>query len=215
MKDIETLDGFVKVLAGGAQIGQIAPWLADLIFKYGYLGVFFISLLGSLSIVFPLPYTLTVFMLGLFLDPKLLALSAGAGSALGETLGYFIGYYGGYLISEERKRKMKPIVKIFERYGAIAVFIFALTPLPDDLLMIPLGVMRIPFIKVFLPCLAGKIIMCLALAYGGKAMRGLLTEFIGGEHNIIVPIITLVLLIVIIVTMLKVNWEQIFKRDHS
>ncbi len=53
---------------------------------------------------------------------------------------------------------MKYMVKLFDKYGPATIFLFALTPLPDDLLFIPLGVMRYPFWKAFIPALFGKML---------------------------------------------------------
>lgn len=194
----------------GSQSLQTITLLRDIALKYSYLGTFLISFLGTLSIIFPIPYTMIIFMLGGFLDPNLLALSAGAGSFFGEIVGYLIGYYGGFFVSEGRRRKIEPIIKVFSKYGAIAVFIFALTPLPDDLLLIPLGIMRLPFTKVFLPCFLGKIVMCFILAYGGRLSIKLIGDLVGSEGgDLLVIIATGILLIVIIIIMFKVDWEKV------
>jgi len=62
--------------------------------QYGYLGVFLISLIGSVSIVLSIPYIPIIYLLGTFLDPFFIALTGGLGSAIGELSGYFVGYYG-------------------------------------------------------------------------------------------------------------------------
>ncbi|MEM2321291.1 MAG: VTT domain-containing protein [Candidatus Bathyarchaeia archaeon] len=212
---VKALNMSLETLQRGIQISQIAPWLGDIALKYGYLGAFFMSFLGSISIVFPVPYTMMIFVMGGLLDPKLLALSAGAGSALGEMLGYIIGYCGGSFISEERRRRMKTIARIFEKYGVVAVFIFALTPLPDDLILIPIGIMHMPFIKAFIPCLFGKIAMCFILAYSGKFLGGLAVEFAGGEANPIIAIAAGIFLVVIIIAILKIDWEKLLLEGHK
>ncbi|MEM2454949.1 MAG: VTT domain-containing protein [Candidatus Bathyarchaeia archaeon] len=200
-----------------SQPTQITFWLRDIAIKYGYFGVFLMSFLGTCPIIFPIPYTVIIFTLGGLLDPNLLALSAGVGSALGEALGYLIGYYGGAFISKERRKRIEPIIKIFNKYGAIAIFIFALTPLPDDLLLIPLGIMRLSIAKVFLPCLLGKITMCFILAYSGRFSIKLIGELVGGEGgDILIIIITSILLIIFIIIMFKVDWEKfLLEEDYK
>ncbi|MEM2876091.1 MAG: VTT domain-containing protein, partial [Candidatus Bathyarchaeia archaeon] len=120
-------------------------------------GVFIISLIGSASVLFPVPYTLVIYLLGGVLNPTFIAISGGIGSALGECSGYIIGRYGRKIISKDRQRKMEFMVKVFQRYGSVAIFLFALTPLPDDLLFIPLGILKYPFLRAFIPAFAGKI----------------------------------------------------------
>lgn len=179
--------------------------------QYGYFGVFLISFVGSLSIIIPVPYTLLIYVMGGVLDPILVAIASGLGSAVGEFSGYILGYYGRAMISEERQRKMDFMVKVFDRYGFFAIFIFALTPLPDDLLFIPLGIMRYKFVKAFVPSLLGKLLMSFILAYSGYLSIGFIRDLLG-EGGLIGAIVTVILLIVIMVAILKIDWEKVFEK---
>jgi len=195
---------------------QLEEWLKSIAIQYQFLGVFFISFIGSLSIVFPIPYTIVILFLGSQgWNPFLLAIAGGLGSALGEFSGYALGYYGARFISKERRRKMDFFVKIFDRYGPIAVFLFALTPLPDDLLFIPLGILRYKFWKTFIPCLIGKFLMCFLLAYFGKLFENLARLIFGEEGSWIGITITIVALLIILYVLLKVDWERVFKKYVS
>ena len=102
-------------------------------------------------------------------------------------------------------------MKIFDHYGPVLVFLFALTPLPDDLLFIPLGISRYNFVKVFIPCLLGKIIMAYLIAYSGKVSYGFI-RVIFGESAYIATIVTLILLAIMVIAVLKIDWEIIFKK---
>jgi len=179
--------------------------------QLGYLGVFLISLIASLSVIVPIPYTIAYYILGVTLDPLLIALVGGLGSAIGEISGYIIGYLGQTLIDEERKRKMTYLMKIFDRYGPLLVFLFALTPLPDDLLFITLGISRYNFAKAFIPCLLGKIAMAYIIAYSGRASFELI-RVIFGESGFIAIIVTIILLAIMVAAMLKIDWEIVFKK---
>jgi len=189
----------------------LEEWMEQFALQFGYFGVFIISFIGSVSVVFPIPYTLVIFFLGSSLNPFLVAISGGLGSALGEFSGYALGYYGRTVVSEERRRKMDYMVKLFDRYGPAAIFLFALTPLPDDLLFIPLGVMRYAFWKAFIPALLGKTLMTFILAYSGQQSIGLIESLFAGSGEL-VTVVTLVLLIVIIVAMIKIDWEKLFEK---
>ena len=190
---------------------MLEEWMKQFALQFGYLGVFIISFIGSVSVVFPVPYTLVIFFLGSSLDPFLVAISGGLGSALGEFSGYALGYYGRTVVSEERRRKMNYMMKLFDRYGPAAIFFFALTPLPDDLLFIPLGVMRYPFWKAFIPALLGKTLMTFILAYSGQQSIASIKSLLGGSGDLVIAV-TLVLLIVIIVAMIKIDWEKLFEK---
>jgi len=183
----------------------------------GYFGVFVFSVVGTASIIIPVPYTLLIFWLGVFnFDPILLALAGGAGSAIGEFSGYLLGYYGRKRLSSERQRRMTYLVKLIGNYGPIAIFIFALTPLPDDLLFIPLGILRYKFVKAFIPALLGKILMAFIVSYIGRT-GGQLVPFIFGESAdpivmTVTVIVTSALLMLVLMALYKIDWEKVFEK---
>lgn len=190
---------------------MVLEWMEQFAFQFGYLGVFIISFIGSVSVIFPVPYTLAIFVLGSVLDPFFVAVSGGLGAALGEFSGYTLGYYGRKIVNKERRRKMDFMAKLFGRYGSITIFLFALTPLPDDLLFIPLGIMRYPFLKAFVPALLGKMVMTFILAYSGQQSIELIKS-IFSESGWIGTVVTAILLIIIIVVIIKIDWEKLFEK---
>jgi membrane protein DedA with SNARE-associated domain len=179
--------------------------------QFGYLGVFIISFIGSVSVIFPIPYTIVIFFLGSVLDPFFVAVSGGLGAALGEFSGYTLGYYGRKIVNKQTQRKMDYMVKLFDKYGPAAIFIFALTPLPDDLLFIPLGVMHYPFWKAFIPALLGKTLMTFILAYSGQQSIQII-QTLFGEGGLLGIVITTALLILIIFAIIKIDWEKLFEK---
>ena len=189
----------------------LLEWMEQFAIQFGYLGVFIISFIGSVSVIFPTPYTIVIYLMGAVLDPFLAAVSGGLGSAVGEFSGYALGYYGRTVISAERSKKMNYMVKVFDRYGPVAIFLFALTPLPDDLLFIPLGVMRYAFWKAFIPALFGKMLMTFILAYSGQKSITLIKTLFAGS-GLLGTVITAALMIIIIVAMMKIDWEKIFEK---
>lgn len=158
-----------------------------------------------------MPYTISYYILGITMDPLYIAIAGGLGSAIGEIGGYMLGYFGQALIDEKYKRRMSYLVKIFNRYGPVLVFLFALTPLPDDLLFIPLGILRYNFVKVFIPCLLGKLCMAYTVAYAGK-MSFVVIRSLFGDSGWFAVILTLILLVITLVAILRVDWEEIFKK---
>lgn len=191
--------------------GQFWDWMYSFALQYGYFGVFTMSIVGAAFIVVPVPYTLFIYMLGAFLDPFLLAIAGGLGSAVGEFSGYMFGYYGRKVIGKEQRRKMEFMVRFLNHYGPIAIFLFALTPLPDDLLFIPFGMMRYRFVKAFVPCILGKTLMCFILAYSGQLSIEIIRVIFGGG-GWLVTVVTAVLLMIILVAMLKIDWEKVLEK---
>jgi len=168
------------------------------------------SLIGASSIIIPIPYTIIIFLIAKQYDPILLAIAGGTGAAVGEFAGYILGFYGQKVVSEERKRKMKFLIKLFGRYGPVAIFLFALTPLPDDLLFIPLGILRYKFIKVFIPAILGKILMVYLLAHFGRIGADIILVIFGEGNMWIGIIITAVLLAIILMILFRIDWEKVF-----
>ncbi|HIE15237.1 TPA: hypothetical protein EYP70_08195, partial [Candidatus Bathyarchaeota archaeon] len=116
------------------------------------------------------------------------------------------------VVSEERRKKMDYMLKVFYRYGSIVIFLFALTPLPDDILFIPLGIMRYKFLKAFIPCLMGKLLMCFILSYSGRYSLEIVKRYLGEGGEIWTTVVTAVLLILVVYAILKIDWEKIFLR---
>ncbi|HVP41772.1 MAG TPA: VTT domain-containing protein [Candidatus Krumholzibacteriaceae bacterium] len=201
-------------------VAQAANWLEQLVLQFGYLGFFLIAFIGAVSIFIPVPYTVVIFTLGGSFDPTLIALTAGLGSTLGEFSSYIVGAYGAKMISEPRRRKMEFMVKVFNKWGPLAVFVFALTPLPDDLLFIPLGMMRYNIPKAFVSAFCGKVLMNFIVAYSGRFTRGFIYDVIrsifGEPSDLLVTLVTaaiaIALLIIAVVIMLRLDWEKIYYR---
>ncbi len=188
--------------------------LLQLLTQYGYIGIFLISFIGTASIIIPVPYTLVIFTLSLTgqWDPILLTIAGGTGSAIGELTGYALGYFGGRIVSEERQRKMTYLVKLFDRYGPLAILLFAMTPLPDDVLFIPLGILRYKLYKAFIPALIGKTVMIFLLVNFGKIAGDILILIFGEGGNLVGMIITTILLIIVIVALYRIDWEKLLKK---
>jgi len=182
---------------------------------YRYFGVFAVSVIGTASIIIPIPYTVLIFNLSISSsewDPILLTIAGGTGSAVGEMSGYALGYFGRKVISQERQRKMNYLVKIFDRFGPIAIFAFALTPLPDDLLFIPLGILRYKFYKAFVPALIGKLLMIFIIVNFGRTAREVILLLFGEGGVEIVIAVTTILLLLVLVAIHRIDWEKVFEK---
>ena len=200
------------------QLQDIVDWMKNFALQYGYFGIFLISLLGAMSIFVPIPYTVVIFTLGglKIFDPLWIAVAAGIGSTIGEFSGYLIGFGGRKVIGEKYKKKMDFLMKLFKRFGPIAIFVFALTPLPDDLLFIPLGVMRYSVLRAFIPALLGKFVSNLIIAYSGRFSLQIIKNIFGvegeGPSALIGMVLALVLMVIVFIIMFKVDWEKRFEK---
>lgn len=140
----------------------------DALRGYGYIGIFLVNLIGSATIFLPIPSAAFVFTSGIFLNPLLVGIIGGLGSAIGEFTGYALGLGGRVALKKRWKKQIDNIEKLFEKYGwFFVIFIFAATPLPDDIAGIAAGILKYPVKKYFLAVLIGKIVLHLVIAYAG------------------------------------------------
>jgi membrane protein YqaA with SNARE-associated domain len=156
-------------------------WSQEVAVTWGYLGIFLVNLIGSATIIFPIPAFLVVFIFGAILNPWLVGISAAFGAALGEVVGYAVGLGGKKVIEKKYEKWLKKANKWMEKHRAFfIVTLFAATPLPDDILGIFCGAIKYDLKKFFLASLTGKLIMNLSLALGGYfGMQWVLTIFGG------------------------------------
>ena len=186
---------------------NILKWMGNIVSTYGYVGFFLISIFGNLTVIFPAPYTIIIYAGGVSLDPILLGLVCGLGAGIGEFSAYLVGRGGRQLIEEKYGKRLESAKRLIQRYGALAIFIFAATPLPDDMLLIPLGLIKYDLKKALLACFLGKWLMCTFIAYAGKFSYDFILNLFKGSGPLGI-VAGLVLLILMIVAVLKIDWAR-------
>ena len=184
-------------------------WLIDLLMGYGYVGVFVVSLLGNLLIFVPIPYLLLILGLGARFDPVLVGIIGGFGATVGKIVSYTIGATGRKLLSQQRRERLDYAKALIGRYGALAIFFFAASPLPDDVLYIPLGMMRYNLIVFFISCLLGKIVLTSFVAFGG-GLFSFIIYFAKEQGGFVGIFLTVLFIVVSIYVTLRLDWEKLF-----
>lgn len=148
--------------------------------KYGYLGVFIISIFTGGTAIVPVPGILVVFTLGSVLNPAIVGASAGLGEAIGSIFIYLTGYGGQAALKKMNHRITNRFESWIHHRGAITVFIMSAIINP---LFLPFtavaGMVRFGLVKFFLLCWAGKTIKGMAIAYTGYFGLGSLLRWIG------------------------------------
>lgn len=98
--------------------------------SWGYVGAFFISLIASATIILPAPGIAVVIAMGTALDPVLLGIVAGLGSAVGELSGYLAGASGRALIPSRQRAQFEQLHRLTDRYGAALLLVLSAIPFP-------------------------------------------------------------------------------------
>jgi uncharacterized membrane protein YdjX (TVP38/TMEM64 family) len=134
--------------------------------SYGYLGVFITTLVGSATVVLPVPALAIVYIGGSIWNPLLVGLVAGIADALGESTGYLAGYAGQGLI--ENQRLYLRFESWMTRNGFLTILILSTIPNPFfDLAGIAAGASGFPGRWFFLAAWIGKTIKDVTFALAG------------------------------------------------
>jgi len=200
---------------------------------------FIICFLGSASIGFPVPFPIVLFYLSssvyekfglaaaeVILIPSFwaqllgIAIIGGLGAACGELTGYVLGY-GAKRIEESRDldtlKNLNGFSRIIlknEKRTSLYVFLFALTPLPDDILFIPIGMRKYPLWKTLIPAWLGKNLTTLLYCLWPLFLElGLITLSL--ESNPVSEVITEAIILIFTITIMyfifSFNWDRYAK----
>ena len=189
----------------------------------GYPGAFLVSFLGNATVLIPFPYILTSFILGgltdeithvFVFDPLLVGALSGIGATLGEMTGYIVGYTGGNLIDETQRSGFRRYAETHPRWTPFVLWFLAVTPIPDDVLVVPLGAVKYPWWKVIVPQLLGKTMFLTAIAYSGRLGLGFVESIIDSMDptSIISRLVegsALLLVIVAVYALVRADWRTL------
>ena len=184
--------------------------------EVGYLGLTIVSFFGSLIPFVPIPsFVLVATMaVGEQFDIHALVLIAALTATAAKQIIFYASYGGRKIISEKTKKRMKPFQKLVKRYGGSAAFVAAATPIPDDLVYIPLGLAKYNPKRFFVATLLGKIVLYYVIVlishYTGLSLLEPVLQDIEDPLLVYVGIIILgAAMTIIIILLLRLNWERI------
>jgi len=187
--------------------------------EVGYLGLAIVSFFGSLIPFVPIPsfVLLATMAVGEQFDIHVLVLIAALTSTAAKQIIFYVSYGGRKIISEKTKKRMKPFQKLVKRYGGSAAFVAAATPIPDDLVYIPLGLAKYNPKRFFVATLLGKIVLYYAIVlishYMGLSLLEPILQEIDDPLPVYIGIIILGLaMTIIVILLLRLNWERILSR---
>ena len=177
---------------------------------------FIVCLIGNLLPV-PTPYVFVVWFAGFNLRtqniffPTLVALVASVGCLIGEMGGYLVGRGVAEASKGREFRTIQQLQTLLTRHPRLApalVFFFGLTPLNDDLLIVPLGFIKYSARKTVFFCWLGKLGMMLVLGY-------LWFTLPSGEEVWWVSMLALYAIVIILYLMVKVDWFAVVEKVRA
>jgi len=210
---------------------KINQWFYARLGELGiYIATFIISIFGNFTIILPVPYILSILtvLLTLPINPIILALFAALGASIGELSAWLLGRGAAELMSEEfYDKKIKGLELLIEKgYGFWLVLLFAATPLPDDILLIALGMQKYSLKKSLTASIIGKFLQVISLFFivflAKNTLLGQLVLYAFGldvtnggvqsTGNTTLSTITMAITITFTIILITVDWEKLWKR---
>ena len=185
----------------------------------GYVGLSLVSFFGSLIPFVPIPsfVLLATMAVGDQFDIHLLAIFSALTATAAKQIIFYISYGGGRILSEKTRKRMKPFERFVKRYGGAAAFIAAATPIPDDLVYIPLGIAKYNPKRFFLATLSGKILLSYIIVLtshfvGLSLLEPILEEIEDPTPIYIGMIVFATVLTAMVILLLRLDWAKVFGR---
>jgi membrane protein YqaA with SNARE-associated domain len=139
--------------------------------RYGYPGIFLLSILANATVLLPAPGVLFVSVMGAVFNPFNVALAAGAGAAIGELSGYAAGFSGQAIVERvDLYERIHTWMTNNQRLSYLAILLLAFIPNPlFDLAGIAAGTLKMPVTRFLFWCWVGKTLKMLLFAYAGAS----------------------------------------------
>ncbi len=187
--------------------------------EIGYLGLVLVNFFGSLIPFVPLPgfLLLASMSVGNQFDLHVLAILSALTATAAKQIIFYISYEGRRIISEKTRKRMRPFERLVKRYGAAAAFFAAATPIPDDLIYVPLGLAKYNPKRFFIATLTGKLVLSYSIVFIshhlGMSLVEPYLENITDVTSVYIGIIIFgAMMTLVVVLLLRLNWEKILGR---
>jgi len=184
--------------------------------EVGYLGLSLVSFFGSLIPFLPIPsfILLATMSVGEQFDLHILAIISALTTTAAKQIIFYVSYGGRKIITDKTRQRMRPFERLVKRYGAAAAFFAAATPIPDDLVYVPLGLGKYSPKKFFIATLTGKIVLSYAIIlpshYLGLSLVEPFLEDIEDPTAVYLGIIVFgAMMTTVVILLLRLDWGRI------
>lgn len=198
-------------------VREAAQYLVDLIFDWGYLGIFILMSIESSFI--PFPSEIVLIPAGYLaskgeMNIAFIMLSSLAGSMVGAYVNYylalkmgrkFLANYGKYFFIKENV--LKKMDEYFQKHGHISTFVGRLLPGIRQLISIPAGLAQMNLAVFSIYTALGASIWALILV--------LLGYFIGQNEELINIYLKQITITIFVILMLLIFWYIKYQKNRS
>ena len=187
--------------------------------EVGYIGLTLVSFFGSLIPFVPLPsfLLLATMSVGDQFDLHVIALISAFTATGAKIIVFSVSYGGRRIIGEKSRKRMRPFERLIKKYGAAAAFFAAATPMPDDLIYVPLGLAKYNPKRFIVATLAGKIVLSYIIVfmshYFGLSLVEPFLEDIENVNTFYIGIaVFAAIMTAVVILLLKLDWQRIMGR---
>ena len=185
----------------------------------GYLILALVNFFGSLVPFVPLPgfLLLATMSVGSEYDLHVLVLVSAITATVAKQIIFLASFGGRKIMNEKTLKRMRPFERLVKRYGAAAAFFAAATPIPDDLIFVPLGLAKYNPKRFFIATFTGKIVLSYIIVlfshYVGLSFIEPILEDIDDPASVYAGIVIFVaIMTAVIVLLLKLDWPRIMTK---
>ncbi|MHA1124495.1 MAG: VTT domain-containing protein [Candidatus Heimdallarchaeota archaeon] len=143
-----------------------------------FLGIFVISIFGNFTIIFPVPYTLAIVTVATRVGIEwwhilIMGIFAGAGASIGETSAWLLGKASKNVIEGSMEKQVSRAQNWIDKgLAPFIIFLFAATPLPDDAILVFIGLLGYSLWKTIIWCFFGKIVLTAGTGLAAAQLAG-------------------------------------------
>ncbi len=187
--------------------------------EVGYIGLTLVSFFGSLVPFVPLPsfLLLATMSVGDQFNLHILAIISAVTATGAKMIVFSVSYGGRKIIGEKSRKRMRPFERLVKKYGGGAAFFAAATPIPDDLIYVPLGLAKYNPKRFLIATLTGKLVLSYVIVfishYMGLSIVDPFLEDIEDVSTIYIGIaIFAAMMTSVVILLLKLDWQRIMGR---
>ena len=182
----------------------------------GYVILALVNFFGSLIPFVPLPgfLLLATMSIGNEYDLHVLALVSAVSATAAKQIIFYVSFKGRKIMSKKTLKRMRPFQRLVTKYGAAAAFVAAATPMPDDIIFVPLGLAKYNPKKFFISTLVGKIVLSYSIVFlyhylGLSVVEPLVKDLDNATPIYIGVIVFGIMMTVVIILLLILDWARI------
>jgi membrane protein DedA with SNARE-associated domain len=135
------------------------------------------------------------------------------GATMAKSVHYLVTFFASKHLNEKRRQRLDADAAKIRRWAFLLLYAAAATPIPDEPVVIPLGLMKYSPVKFFTAFFLGKISITIIGAYLGAWSETAFAPWLSQEAMIAISI---ALTVAVTIILLKVDMgklmEKIFKR---